>query len=324
MRPAGGIRASIGNLGRRFARRAPIFAPVTDNNVVDGDFLRKLDRLSLTLGRDLINGLMGEHLSTRRTSGIEFADYRQYSAGDDLRRVDWNAYARLGTLHVRQAQAEHDTVLFLLVDASPSMDFGTPTKFLSARRLAAGLGYIALSHLDSVVLAAPGADNRLSADPFRGRGQSPGLFRTLQDLNAGQATDFDGIMRGWSAERMGGGAVGRLAVIISDLLLDGWRDGVRNLVMNGFNVTVLHVLSPEELAPSEDGDFQLEDSETGERLDVHLGAASLQEYDRRIAAWLAETETWCDANAARYVRLQSDWDIERTLLDLLRKRGVTA
>jgi uncharacterized protein (DUF58 family) len=324
LRPAGGIKATLSNLGRRLARNAPRFTPAADNTVVDGDFLRKLDRLSLTLGRDLINGLMGEHLSTRRTSGIEFADYRQYSVGDDLRRVDWNAYARLGTLHVRQSQAEHDTVLFLLVDASPSMDFGSPTKFLSARRLAAGLGYIALSHLDSVVLAAPGADNTLAADPFRGRGRSPGLFRTLQELNVGQAIDFDGVLREWSAERMGGGAVGRLAVIVSDLLLDGWRDGVRNLVMNGFGVTVLHLLSPEELAPAEDGDFQLEDSETGEKLDVHLGAASLQEYHRRLEAWLAETEAWCQANSARYLRLQSDWDIERTLLDLMRRRGVTA
>lgn len=323
MRPAGGIRSRLSNLGRRFARNVPGLAPIAGTNVVDGDFLHKLDRLSLTLGRDLINGLMGEHLSTRRTSGIEFADYRQYSAGDDLRRVDWNAYARLGTLHVRQSQAEHDTVLFLLVDASPSMDFGNPTKFLSARRLAAGLGYIALSHLDSVVLAAPGADNALTADPLRGRGHSPSLFRTLQELKVGQAIDFDGVLREWSAERMGGGAAGRLAVIISDLLLDGWRDGVRNLVMNGFGVTVLHLLSPEELWPSEDGDFQLEDSETGERLDVHVGGASLQEYDRRLNAWLAETEAWCQANATRYVRLQSDWDIERTLLDMLRRRGVT-
>src|SRR5205814_8267222 len=106
---------------------------------------------------DLIGGLMGEHQATRRTAGIEFADYRKYSPSDDLRRVDWNAYARLGTLHVKQSQAEHDTALYLPVDASPSMDFREPSKFLAARRLAAALGYIALAHLDSVALTAPGA-----------------------------------------------------------------------------------------------------------------------------------------------------------------------
>src|SRR5919201_1138170 len=130
---------------------------IQNSKLVDGEFLRKLDRVSLALGRDLIGGLMGEHQATRRTAGIEFADYRKYSPADDLRRVDWNAYARLGTLHVKQSQAEHDTALYLLVDASPSMDFGEPPKFLAARRLAAALGYIALAHLDSVALTAPGA-----------------------------------------------------------------------------------------------------------------------------------------------------------------------
>src|SRR5947209_14429019 len=127
-----------------------------DPKFIDGAFLRKLEHVSLALGKDLIGGLMGEHQAARRTSGIEFADYRKYSPADDLRRVDWNAYARLGTLHVKQAQAEHDTTLYLLVDASPSMDFGEPPKFLAARRLAAALGYVALAHLDKVVLIAPG------------------------------------------------------------------------------------------------------------------------------------------------------------------------
>ncbi|HYO51156.1 MAG TPA: DUF58 domain-containing protein, partial [Chloroflexia bacterium] len=138
--------------------------------VVDGEFLSKLDRLSLVLGRDLLSGLMGEHNALRRTSGIEFADHRQYSPGDDLRRVDWNAYARLGTLHIRQSQAEHDTVLYLLVDASPSMEYGEPSKFLVARRLAAAFGYIALSHLDAVIVSAPGSDEGSGA-----RDQGSGL-----------------------------------------------------------------------------------------------------------------------------------------------------
>jgi uncharacterized protein (DUF58 family) len=148
---------------------------------MDGDLLQKLDRLTLQLGPDLISGLMGEHAARRRTSGIEFTDYRQYSAGDDIRRVDWNAYARLGTLHVRQAQAEHDTVLHILVDGSPSMSFSEPTKFLAARRLAAALGYVALAHLDAVVMTTPGAvidDRRPTTDDRRPR--SGGCLRGRQ------------------------------------------------------------------------------------------------------------------------------------------------
>lgn len=331
MRKPGGLRSTLSNLRHRVLHAPQPPAPVTQDAVIDGEYIHKLDRLSLLLGRDLVTGLMGEHISTRRTAGIEFADYRQYSAGDDLRQVDWNAYARLGTLHVRQSQAEHDTVLYMLVDASPSMQYGgPPTKFLAARRLAAGLGYIALAHLDSVVLSTPGAGSegqsqaRVSLSQFRGRAQSAGLFRELQGLEAGRAVDFNGVLREWSMRPAGGGGHGRLAVVISDLLLEDWQSGVRSLVTAGFGVTVLHILSLEELLPPDEGDFRLVDNETGEQLDVHIGPASLQEYGRRLDMWLAETESWCQANGTRYIRLQSDLDIERTLLDMLRRQGVTA
>jgi len=301
----------------------------SNSALVDGEFLRKLDRLSLAIGRDLVSGLMGEHLAVRRTSGIEFADYRQYSAGDDLRRVDWNAYARLGTLHVRQAQAEHDTLLYLLVDGSPSMDFGEPSKFLAARRLAAALGYVALAHLDSVVLSTPGADDASAIrntqhvlHTIRGRAEAPNLFRYLQDLNVGQPAPFDEMLVGWSTGQ-GAGNTGRIAVIISDLLLDEYRAGVRQLAASGFQVTLLHLLSPEELQPPDDGELELWDSETGQRMDVHLGDAGLAEYHRRLNIWLEETETWSRSVGAGYLLVQSDWDIERVLLETLRRRGVT-
>jgi uncharacterized protein (DUF58 family) len=261
--------------------------------VVDGDLLQKLDRLSLQLGRDLIRGLMGEHLATRRTPGIEFADYRQYSAGDDLRSVDWNAYARLGTLHVRQSQAEHDTSLYILVDGSPSMDFGKPTKFLLARRLAAALGYIALAHLDAVVMTTPGATlladqgSGVRADratllnsEYRGRAESGEMFRALQGLRTGSVLDFDGILAGWTSGR----GQGRIAVVISDLLLDGYRAGVSRLLSAGFQVTLLHVLSPEELSPPRHGRSRA----CGQRNERPCRCLPGQGGHRRIrqAAWL--------------------------------------
>jgi uncharacterized protein (DUF58 family) len=291
------------------------------SQIVDADLLSKLDRLSLALGRDLITGLMGEHRAQRRTSGIEFADFRQYSAGDDLRRVDWNAYARLGTLQVRQAQAEHDTVLYLLVDGSPSMNTGDPPKFYTGRRLAAALGYIALAYLDNVVVAAPGAENSgvVESNIVRGRAESGQLFRALQELRPGSIAPFDHVLANWSTGR----GHGRVAVVISDLLLDGYRDGVRQMVGAGFAVTVLHVLSPQELEPEANGELELLDSETGERMEVHLGQASLNEYKRRFEAWCAECEAWCRNQGANYFLVRSDWDAERILLSTLRRGVVT-
>jgi uncharacterized protein (DUF58 family) len=305
---------------RRLAAR-PTPATADSLTIIDSVLLHNLDRLSLQIGPDLIYGLMGEHRAVRRTSGIEFADYRPYSPGDDLRQIDWNAYARLGTLQVRRAQAEHDTLVYLLVDASPSMDFGRANKFWAARRLAAALGYLALIHLDSAVLAAPGAPAALAAPtaPLRSRTEAGVLFRHLQELQIDHAAPFDAVLKGWSLTP----GQGRLAIILSDLLLDGYQEGVRQLVAAGFAVTVLHILSPEELQAPETGDLDLYDRELGEQMELHLGAEGVLAYERRLRDWLQATETWCKEQRAGYFLIQSDWDVERVLLQPLRRGGLT-
>lgn len=333
--------------GRAASSRIPMATISEDELVVSTELLRKLDRISLSVGRDLIGGLMGEHPANRRTTGIEFAEFRPYSIGDDLRRVDWNAYARLGTLHVRQAQAEHDTSLYILLDASPSMTFGAQSKFMAARRLAASLGYVALAHLDAVVVATPGGQaldpistpvpealnstNPQSAIPnpqsvvrrFRGRAESGEMFRLLQGLRTRTVADFDSYLTGWAGDNPGRGQ-DRIAIVVSDLLLDGWRAGLRALVAAGYKTNVMHVVSPEEITPVETGDLDLVDSETGEHLEIYLGREGIAEYNRRVQVWLDETADYCRSQGASYLRVMSDSDMERVLLDTLRRKGVTA
>ncbi|HUS14750.1 MAG TPA: DUF58 domain-containing protein, partial [Chloroflexia bacterium] len=183
--------------------RAGAAAPPEPERVVDAGLLQKLDRLALAPGPAVLHGLIGAHPARRRTAGIEFADYRPYTPGDDLRRVDWNAYARLGSLQIRQAPAEHETVLGLLVDASASMACGRPPKLLLARRLAAALGYIALAHLDGVLLAAPGTPLS-TADLLRGQPGTLTLFAALEGLAPGATAPFDEVLRAWSG-RLGPG-----------------------------------------------------------------------------------------------------------------------
>jgi uncharacterized protein (DUF58 family) len=303
---------------RSLFRRGRAAPSAADEAVVAGDLLYKLDRLSLAVSRDLLYGLMGEHRALRRMPGIEFADYRPYHPGDDLRRVDWNLYARQGHLYVRQAQAEQDTFLYILLDASASMNVARPSKFLAGRRLAAALGYLALAHLDSVLVNAPGTPGR--GPVVRSRPESGALFRYLQDLQPGAVAPFDDVLAGWSTGR----GQGRLAVVISDLLLDSYQAGVRQLVGAGFQVTILHLLSPDELRPADTGDLELLDNETGEMMEIHLGAESLGVYHERLAAWLAATEAWCRDAGAGYLRVESDWDVERILMEPLRRKGVTA
>jgi uncharacterized protein (DUF58 family) len=323
MRALSGLRTAVAGFGRR---RSPLGGASSPESIVDGVFLSKIERLSLQIGKDLVAGLMGEHRATRRTSGIEFADHREYVPGDDLRRVDWNAYARLGTLHIRQSQAEHDTVLYLMLDASPSMEFGHPSKFYTARRLAAAVGYIALAHLDRVMMANPGADTSVpqgavsSTHRWSGRAEAPLFFRHLQDMRPGGVADFGGILAEWGSGR----GQGRAALLISDLLTDGYQAGLRQLVGAGFAVTVLHVLSPEEMSPPTIGDVELVDSETGQQIELNLGPESLAEYRRRLEGWLGETRAWAAANGVDYLLVGSDWNIERTMLKTLRLRELVS
>jgi hypothetical protein len=151
-------------------------------------------------------------------------------------------------------------------------------------------------------------------------GEAGLLFRTLQELEVGTAATFDDVLRGWGAAR----GQGRVAIILSDLLLDGYQSGVRQLVGAGFQVLLLHVLSPEELHPPMSGDLELVDSETGQTMEVHLNPETLAVYGRRLDAGLAETAAWCQRQGAAYLLVESDWDIERVLLETLRRRGVTA
>src|SRR5262245_65266518 len=152
------------------ATRASFFTP---------EFLAQLERLSLLSRRSFRGSIKGERRSPRRGHSVEFADYRAYGHGDDLRYVDWNIYGRLDRLHVKLFVDEEDLCLHLLVDASASMGFGAPSKLHYARRLAAGLGFVGLVNLERVGVAAVRERVAEGWSPTRGRNQVLPLFEFL-------------------------------------------------------------------------------------------------------------------------------------------------
>src|SRR5437762_8112871 len=122
--------------------------------LLEPQFLARLEQLDL-VSRKIFLGLMkGERRSKRKGQSVEFADYRNYVVGDDLRFLDWNLYARLDRLFLRLFMEEEDLHLYILLDVSQSMDFGTPTKLHFARQVAAALGFVGLVNLDRVRVAA--------------------------------------------------------------------------------------------------------------------------------------------------------------------------
>jgi uncharacterized protein (DUF58 family) len=288
----------------------------------DESTLRKLEQLSLVAQRVRAGAIKGERRSTKRGTAIEFADYRNYTRGDDLRRVDWNIYARLERPFVKLLEEEEDLAVHLLLDTSGSMDWGEGDahKLRYGQRLAAALGQIALSTGDRLTVEAVGGDRPPARfGPTRGRGHTFRLFDWLAERPAGGTTDLDAALQTYAA----GGIRAGLTLLLSDLWSPaGFHDGVTALQARGHEVAILQLLAPDELDPPLGGDLRLVDVETGDAQEVTVDHAMRDLYRRRLDEWQAETAAWCRARQVHYVPVSTAVPWERLVLRTLRAEGI--
>jgi uncharacterized protein (DUF58 family) len=300
----------------RVARPAP---PVSAGTVAErffsNAFLMQLERLTFVSKRSHVGAVKGERKSPRRGSSVEFADYRPYEVGDDLRYVDWNAFARLNRLYLKVFIDEEDLCVHLILDASGSMDYGTPNKFRYAMRLAAALAFIGFVSLERVGVAA--FRDRVAEGwlPTRGRNQFLPIQEFLAGLTPGGGTAFNDSLRQYAQRAKDAG----VAVVISDFLDPaGYATGLRALLERRFDVHVLHLLSPDELRPVLGGDLELVDAETGEVREVSVDAEALRAYERQLGAFISGIEGFCRGHELSYVRISTDMPVEDVLLRRLK------
>ena len=290
-----------------------------DPTVFDEAFLRQLERLLVLMRSPVRGGLKGGRRSVKRGQSVEFADYRDYTPGDDLRQLDWNVYARLERLFVKLFIEEEDVTVSLLVDASASMSAGQPAKLLFAKRAAAALGYIALSSEDRVTVSALAGRMARRRASMRGSGR---VLRLLADLSsiepADGPTDLVAAARHAGAQLHGKGIV----ILFSDLLDPAAERVIRELAATGSELIVLHILAPDELDPSLDGDLRLVDIETGDGVDVTVDLATIDAYRARLTAWKAGLADLAAKRRASYVDLPSDSNLAVLMFNELRRRRV--
>lgn len=288
----------------------------------DGSFLGKLERLSLVVRRRRAGQRRGERRSTKRGTSVEFADYRNYAPGDDLRHLDWNIYARLERPFIKLFEEEEDLAVHVLLDASRSMDWGTAAenKFDYARRVAAALGYVALAAGDRLTVAAAGDGRVAQVFPsLRGRGQIHRLLAFLEELCAQGTTDLDGALSEYAlaARRVG------LLFLVSDLFSPGgYRAGLDALRGRGYEVNLLHILSPDEVEPALAGDLRLHDSETDQAQDVTVDGAIRRLYRRHLETWRGEIEAFCLGRGINYLAVETSLPFDTLILTHLRRRGM--
>lgn len=296
--------------------------------IFDEKTLRKLDRLALAATQVRAGQIKGERRSIKRGTSIEFADYRDYTRGDDLRRVDWNVYARLERPYIKLLEEEEDLAVHVLLDASRSMDYGTASdpqnesqhKFGYAQRLAAALGYIALAAGDRLSLAALRGEAPVDQfGPARGRGQTLRLLKFIQDLPIGGSTNLDAALRRYAQGPRRPG----LLFLLTDLFSPaGYRDGLSQLQSRGYEVVVLHVLAPDEIDPPLAGDLRLIDVETGVPQDVTLDSPLRELYRKKVAAWCHDSEAYCLKRGIHYVAVDTGVEWDEMVLHHFRQRGL--
>ena len=290
--------------------------PGTAEELLTPEFLGKLEHLSLVVTRAFAGRMHGERRSIRRGTSVEFADFRNYVMGDDLRYVDWNVYARLEKLFLKLYIDEEDLNVHLLIDTSRSMGFGTPGKLLSACRIAAALGYIALSSYDRLSISAFTDQLGTRTRALRGKGHASTLFGWLRGLRAEGVSDFSRVFADYALLARRPGPV----MIISDFFAPGLEEGLRAIVGRKFAPTLIRVLAPEEIDPPYTGDLRMVDSETGETREITITGGVLSRYKQRLQAHREWLEGVAGRFGVNYIETATSEPFENLILRYLKAR----
>lgn len=290
------------------------------------ELLRRLEQVQLLAARRAKSSLKGERRSRARGLSVEFADHRNYVLGDDLRYLDWNLFGRLDRLFLKLYEEERELPVRIFLDASESMNFGTPSKFDFARQVAAAVGYVALCGFDRVAVnvfpeSNAGAEvaRRSALRSIRGKKSSLEFFRNLTALTASGVADFNGSLKRGALEARQSG----VAVVLSDFLDPaGYEAGLNALVGRGFQINAVQILAPEELDPTTFGDLRLVDSETGIEQEVTFGKYRLKAYQQTVANYVQRLREYCAGRGIRFFSVSSATDLGDLLLKQLRASEV--
>jgi len=295
--------------------------PTISTDLLPPELLVQLERLEL-VSRKIFRGRMkGERRSKKRGSSVEFADFRPYVAGDDLRFIDWNTYARLDKLFLKLFLEEEDLHFYTLIDASTSMDFGSPTKLAYAKQLAAALGFIGLCRSDRVRIETMGTTTRRPGPVLRGRHSMWRMIDYLDGIGPGENVPLMEGVKNFCVRNSGKG----ILVLISDLMdKSGFDQALRFLSTQQMDVYVIQTLAPVELNPEEQikGDLKLLDSEDGDIAEITVSRPLLNRYKQTLDAFVGGARTFCRKRGMAYMLADTDVPVSQLVANYLRQRGL--
>jgi len=291
---------------------------MAENEKFDEEFLKRLEYLYI-VSKKIVAGANWAERKTRIVgSGLEFADFRNYSAGDDLRNIDWKLFARTEKLFLKLYEEEEDLFIYFLVDTSRSMAIGNPNKFSYARKVVAALSYIGLANFDRVSIIPFTTKITGRLPPSRGKGQIFKVFEFLNGLKPDSATSLKDAFRTFVSQNKRRGIV----VVLSDFYdPSGFEEGLNLLRYHRFEPMVIHVYDDRELDPNILGDVQLVDCETGAVTDITVTVALKRAYVKAFEKMATELEEYCVKRQILYFRVPIQTPYDDLVMGVFRAGG---
>ena len=290
-------------------------------------FFSRLETLALALRADLAGFFGGKHLVRTYGQTVEFADYREYMLGDDIRRIDWNLYSRFEKFFLKLFTDERQMHTQSFIDCSASMGKDNPAKAAYTVGIAAALGYLSVHNMDKVSYKLVKGEK--SEDPFGTIVGKRAFFKAISEL---EDLTFEGEsdLRSSVLNTQNTGNNDGLTVIISDFFTDSdWKNAVDYLCYKKRQVLLVQVLTPDEADPSYTGRVNLIDCETEDvgdsrNMRIKIDRSSQEAYDTAMQVHQEELRSFCNSRGATYVSVRTDQPIEKVLFKELLKVGIMA
>jgi uncharacterized protein (DUF58 family) len=288
-----------------------------NNRIFDTEFLKKLDSIAINVRMQMRDGSSGNRKSRSKGSSVEFSDFREYTMGDDFRRIDWNAYGRFDKLFIKLFMEEQEAMINIFIDSSKSMDFGSPNKSELALKLAGILSFLALNNLDRVCINSLNNDSFKQSPIVTGRSMFDRCISFLDGIEFTGETNLNAGIKKKDVRSRG------MAVIISDFFTSGGiEEAIKYLLYKKQDVFLIQILSPEELNPELEGQVRLLDSETGKVMDVAITPALLKQYRNKLNEFNSNIKEFCIRMGATYMQVSSADSIDKVVFEQFTGSGV--
>lgn len=288
--------------------------------IFNEDFFKKLNKINMHINFKLSSGTQGGRKSKAKGVSVEFSDYREYAAGDDFRRIDWNAYGRFNKFFIKVFMEEREGVFNFFIDKSRSMDYGEVNKKDTGLKIVGALSYIALNNLDRVNINTMESGTIKSLKSSTGNKGFQRILKELESMEFNGTTDLSQSIKRRNLPSKG------ISIVVSDFLnnngLEILEDGLKYLAFKKQEIILVQILSNEEINPEFNNEVTFIDSETGEDLKMSLTPSLIEEYKNALKEYNKKLESLSKKYGGKLISVNSSKSIEEIILNDFSKKRV--